>query len=244
MKNSSCALQGSWRQALKGLQQARPSAMLWGLFAPAMLWLIVNMFHRFSVPALTRSGILLPVLAVVAVISSLLDRMRSGPRACRLRLAQISALLNLLYVVLFLLTLSVYMLMGALEVSKSSGRLPDSYPGLILALYVLSALAAALWSPRSLPISKADDEMAFGRSARWLPWLVGMQGALVGLGVFLGTFAARYEDAWSALAMGGLAALGASLCVTFGVLMLYRFVFLALHPIPEKVKQEFGLNNR
>jgi len=31
--------------------------------------------------------------------------------------------------------------------------------------------------------------------------------------------------------------------VTFSILMLYRFIFLALHPIPPEVQEEFGLKD-
>jgi hypothetical protein len=147
----------------------------------------------------------------------------------------------MMYPVLFLLTLSGYFLILALGIASTSTGIPSAYPTLTVALYVLSAIAAIVWSPRSLPRSKSDDDMAIARSARWLPWLIGMQGSLVGIGVFLGVFAARSRAAWGPLALSGLGALGATLCVTFSILMFYRFAFLALHPVPIEVQEEFGL---
>jgi len=243
VKETPYRVKGSWHQAIRGVQRARPSVLIQGVVPPAILWLLVGMFHRFSPSFLIRSGVPLPILATGAVLSGIIARRRSGRRKSHIALARYRALFNMMYTALFLVTLSGYFLLGALGLTTTSRGMLGAFPELALALYLFSAIAAALWSPQSLPRSKADDGVAFARDAKWLPWLLGMQGALVGLGVLLGTFAARFQDVWSALALGGLAALGASLCVTFGILMLYRFVFLALHSIPPEVQEEFGLKD-
>ena len=243
MKETPYAIVGSWHQAIKGLQQSRPSAMLGGVMATTVIWLIASLYQGFSVSALVRSGIPIPILAGVAAVFWGMTRSRSGPKRHRLALARINALVGMMYPVLFLLTLSGYFLIIALGIANTSRGIPSTYPTLTVALYVLSAIAAIVWSPRSLPRSKSDDEMAFARSAKWLPWLIGMQGTLVGIGVFLGVFAARSQSSWGMLALGGLGTLGALLCVTFSILLLYRFVFLALQPVPLELQEEFGLRD-
>ena len=243
MKETPYTIVGSWHQAIKGLQQSRPSAMLGGVMAMTVIWLVAGLYQGFSTSALVRSGIPIPILAVVVAVFWGIAKSRSGPMRHQLALAKINALVSMMYPVLFLLTISGYFLIIALGTTNTSGGLPGAYPRVIVALYVLSAIAAILWSPRSLPRSKADDEMAFARSAKWLPWLIGMQGTLVGIGVFLGVFVARSQSNWGVLALGGLATLGALLCVTFSILLLYRFVFLALQPVPLEVQEEFGLKD-
>ena len=217
--------------------------MLGGVMAMTVIWLIASLYQGFSASTLVRSGIPIPILAGVAAVFWGMARSRSGPKRHQLALARISALVSMMYPVLFLLTLSGYCLIIALGIANTNRGIPSAYPTLTVALYVLSAIAAILWSPRSLPRSKADDEMAFARGARWLPWLVGMQGTLVGIGVFLGVFATRSQSNWAMLALGGLATLGALLCVTFSILLLYRFVFLATQPVPLEVQAEFGLKD-
>lgn len=241
MKETPYPIVGSWHQAIKGLQQSRPSAMLGGVMAMTVIWLVAGLYQGLSTPALVRSGIPIPILAVVAAVFWGMARSRSGPKRHQLALARINALVSMMYPVLFLLTISGYFLIIALGTVNTSGGLPGAYPTLIVALYVLSAIAAILWSPRSLPRSKADDQRAFARGARWLPWLIGMQGSLVGIGVFLGVFAAQSRNNWGIVALGGIATLGALLGVTFSILLFYRFVFLALQPIPLEVQEEFGL---
>jgi len=205
MKETPYRVEGSWDQALRGVQRARPSAMLSGVVVPALLWLVAALYTGFSSTGLVRTGLPLPILAAVALASIVLSRFRSGRKTKDLTLTKLNALVNTIYIGLFLLTISGYFLIAALGTAATIEGLIGAIPGLILALYVLSAMAAVLWSPRSLPISKADDEMALSRSATWLPWLVGMQGFLVGLGVLLGTFASHDQGGWGALALSGLA---------------------------------------
>ena len=241
MKETSYPIVGSWRQALKGLEQARPSAMFSGVIGAALFWLVTGLFQRFSSPLFIRGGIPLPILATVAIVSRITAKTRSGSKRRHLALARFNVLVNMMYIVLFLLALSGYFLMGALGVATTGGGLPETYATFIAALYALSAIAAIIWSPRSLPRSQSDDEKAFARSAKWLPWLIGMQGSLVGIGVFLGVLAAQSPNSWSLIALAGLATLGAVLCVTFSILLFYRFAFLALKPVPQEVQKEFGL---
>jgi hypothetical protein len=216
--------------------------MLSGVIGATLIWLVTGLFQSFS-SVFIRGGIPLLILATVAIVSRITAKSRSGSKRRHLALARFNVLVNMMYIVLFLLTLSGYFFMGALGTATTSGGLPEAYVNFIAALYVLSAIAAILWSPRSLPRSESDDEKAFARSAKWLPWLIGMQGSLVGIGVFLGVFAAQSRNNWSIIALAGLATLGAVLCVTFSILLFYRFVFLALQPVPPEVQEEFGLKD-
>lgn len=241
MKETPYPIVGSWRQAIRGLQQSRPSAMLSGVLGLTLMWLVTGLVQGFSSSVLIRSAIPLPILATVAIVSSIIAKSRSGRKRRYLAVARVGVLVNMMYVVLFLLTISGYFLLGALGMATNYEGLPGAYVTFIVASYFLSAVAAIVWSPRSLPRSEADDKMAFARSAKWLPWLIGMQGSLVGIGVLLGVFAARSRNNWGIIALVGIATLGALLGVTFSILLFYRFVFLALQPIPLEVQEEFGL---
>lgn len=153
------------------------------------------------------------------------------------------ALAHRAYFGVMLLSLSAYLLRVATDFATQLTELPPWIVSSLLALYGLSAAAAVAWAPSSLPRSAEDDAQAAQRGMRWLPWVIGLQGALIGLGVFLGAWFMHNEISLGGLFFVGLSSLAAFLMVMFGILGLHRFVVLALNPIPPEIQDEFSLSS-
>lgn len=140
--------------------------------------------------------------------------------------------------VLAILALSFYSLVLAQQMALRVG----ARMGAALAIvYVLSGMAGVVWGPRSLPQSADDDGEATRRDVKWLPWVMGLHGSLVNLGVFLGIWATQGSGSWAYYLVGGLGALAALITVTLGFVSLYRLTVLASHPIPDEAFSASGL---
>lgn len=243
MNEPNYGIVSSWRSALKDLPQRRPSATISGLFAPAVFWLLSGLFTRPSLAGLLKSGIPLVFLMVLALASYIVLRNYRNRRRRDATSTRLTALVNIMFAGPFLVVISAYSLQLALALTALEPPLPPVVSISIVGLYLFSAFAAILWCPWSLPRSKLDDELATTRQFKWLPWLIGTQASLVGLGVFLGAWLMHEEYSWESLLWAGLGTLCAVLTVTFGILFLYRFIVLALHPIPQEIREEFGLRD-
>ena len=151
------------------------------------------------------------------------------------------ALAHRAYFGVMLLSLSAYFLRVATDFATQLTELPPWVVSSLLALYGLSAAAAIAWAPSSIARSAEDDAQSAQRGMRWLPWVIGLQASLVGLGVFLGAWFMHNEISLGGLFFVGLSSLAAFLMVMFGILGLYRFVVLTLNPIPPEIQHEFGM---
>lgn len=236
-------VRSAWRGAIRALRGAQPGIFLTGQIVPVVFWLLVAWGAGFSRDVLVRAAVPLPFLVMLGLLSTLIQRFGLRRRQGDLKLTRWIVLINNALGGLYLITLSGYVL--RLSVSQAAGEraLPPITADFIVGLYVVTALYGILWSPRSVPRSKADDDQAAARDVKWLPWILGAPGALVGISVFLSTWAARSsvpgKDVWLVC----VTAFGAMFMIFFGVLSLYRFIFLALHPIPPEVREEFGLRS-
>lgn len=231
----------AWRGAIRALQLARPTMALGGLFVVAVFWLLTGLRPGFSRSSLLRDALPLPPLLILAVVSTVMQLVRRRRSRADLVLTSWVVLVNTLTGGFFLVTLSAYSLLLAIQATTRGLDYPAAIPAFVVGLYAFSTVSAVVWSPRSIPMSRADDDQAAARDVKWLPLILGAQASLIGLGVFLSAFAARTKPDYGYLWLGGVSALGAAFMVFFGVLFVYRFVFLALHPIPPEVQEEFGL---
>lgn len=236
-------VESAWRAAVHAVRGARPSVFLTGLVGPIFFWLLAAADAHFSRASMVQAAVPLPVLLALGIASTV-NHIRLKKRRADLGLTRWTALISASLASLYLFTLSGYLLQLSLVTATSelySLVLSPWSLGLIVGLYAFSALAAIVWSPRSVPTSKADDDQAMERNASWLPWILGAQASAVGMGVFLSMLSARGKLAGEWLWLVGVGTLGAAFMVFFGIVMFYRFIFLALHPIPPEVKEEFGL---
>ncbi|MGH2605060.1 MAG: hypothetical protein ACRDG5_00575, partial [Anaerolineales bacterium] len=222
----------AWRSAVRGVRQTRPGAMIAGLVVPVVCWLLVTAYSGFTAAATLQAAVPLPFLLILALASSLTHRFGSRKRRANLWVTRWTVLIDSSLVSLYLLTLSGYMLRLSVAVAAGERALPSLASGVIVGMYVGTALFGILWSPRSVPRSKADDDQAAARDAKWLPRILGAQGSLIGIGVFLSILSARSDSPGKDLWIVILGLIGAMMTVFIGVLIFYRFIFLALHPIP------------
>lgn len=234
-------VEAAWRGALQDIRQRRASFFTYGLVAPLVFWLVVIMLARFDSDVILRA--LIPVVALlpIAVLSAvLLQRARRHAFAGK-RQQQVIAVLHRLYYASMLLSLSAYILRAGTYYAAELTSLPYWVTPALFVLYFASAIAAGLWAPSSLPRSAEDEALAARRGARWLPWVIGAQGSLIGLGVFLGAWFMHNDVSWADLFLLGLSAFGSMFLVMLSVIGIHRFFVLATNPIPPGVEQEFGL---
>lgn len=238
---STYPVEGAWRGAIRALRGAQPGIFLTAQIVPVIFWLLVAGYEGFSRDVLVQAALPLPFLFTMGVLSTLIQRFGLRKRRADLRLTKWTVLINTALGGLYLLTLSGYALRLSLSSAGAERALPSIASGLIAGSYAVTFLFAIIWCPWSVPRSKADDEQAAARDVKWLPWIAGLQASVLGWGVFLSVWAARSNAAGKDLWLVALGTFGALLTVFFGVLFFYRFIFLALHPIPLKVQEEFGL---
>ena len=113
------------------------------------------MLLRIRNEELVRTPIPLLMGLPIGVVSTLILRFTRGRRTKVVRLQRLPALIHGLFDGLMLFSMSTCFLRIAIESGAEYSNLPFSvYPGL-LATYVLSGLAAADWSPSSIPRTQA-----------------------------------------------------------------------------------------
>ena len=243
MTISSYSLQSLWRGILRDIPHRKASFFISSLIAPVIMWLALGMAVKFDSRELVRTSIPVLIMTPIGILSAVILRSTRGRRIKDGRSQRITALIHGIYYGVALISLSAYFLRIAIETGQRYLNLPfQVYPGL-LALYLLSGLAAAAWSPSSIPRTQADDDLAFRRGIRWLPWAMGIQGSLIGFGVFLSAWLMHNEVAWEGLLVVGVASLCATVLLMVTVLGFYRFLVLALYPIPKEIQEEFGLRS-
>lgn len=236
-------VEAAWRSAVQGVRESRPGAMFTGLIPLLILWLLAAAHTGFSRASIVQTGTPLAILLALGAASAV-NHIRWKRRRAHLGLTRWTVFINASIVSLYLLTLSGYFLQLSLAVATSGMYrlfLSSWALALMVGVYAFSAAAAIVWSPRSIPVSKGDDDQATVRGARWLPWILGAQGSAVGIAIFLSMISARGKLAGGWLWLVGVGTLGAAFMVFFGVLMFYRLIFLVRHPVPAVVQEEFGL---
>lgn len=230
-----------WRGALQGVRTSRASFFTTSLVAPLVCWGLVVLLSGFNGGVVIKT--LLPVLAMVpiGVASSItVNTLRKGGTKAAAAYRRVALLLRVYYVTI-LLEMSVYLLiMGIYFTAGLPSRTKWVAPALLV-MFLSSILAAIVWAPSSLPRTAEDDAIADRRAARWLPWVMGLQGALIGIGVFFGAWIMHDDTPWGGLLAAGLSSLLALLLVLIGVLGIHRFVVMVMNPIPAEVQKEFGL---
>ena len=237
----SYSIRSVWRGVLEDIPKRRPSFFLTSFVAPFVGWLMVAMLVHFESDELTRISVPLPLILALGLVSAGSLRLARRNKFRDLRQQKYVALLNSLYYGVMLLSLSAYFLRVALDYGWQYSNLPSWFGPALLAFYAFTALATTAWSPFSLPRSPVDDAIAAQRAVKWLPWVMGLQGSLIGLGVFLGAWLMHDEVSWEGLLLLGLASLCALLLLAVTILGVYRFFILAFNPIPPELQEEFGL---
>jgi len=237
------SIQSLWRSVLRDIPKRRASFFISGAIAPLVLWFLVAMLVHFQIEEIKLAAIPIVLLLPLGLVAAFSLRTARSHRFRDGRLQRWTALVHSLFYGAFLLTLSTYFLRVAIESGARYSSLPFFvYPGLLV-LYGLTMVASAIWGPSSLPRSQADDDLAASRGVRWLPWVMGCQGSLIGLGVFLGAWLLHDDVPWGVLLVIGTSSLAAIVGLGVSTLGIYRFFILALHPIPEELQEEFGLRS-
>jgi hypothetical protein len=185
----------------------------------------------------------IPLMLLLGVIGIVALRSTRKSGFLILRRQRLTALLHRMFFVAMLLSISAYLLRIAVEFTTRYTELPSLAATGQIILYGVSVLLGILWAPSSLPRSVTDDATSAERGARWIPWVVGIQSAMVGLGVFLGAWFMHDEVTWGGLLLVGLSTLTAMLIVTGSILGFYRFLILALNEIPPQLREELKLRS-
>lgn len=221
-----------WHWHLRDLRRRRPSWFLESQGLPFLFWGILVGFKWFDVQFLALTALLLIPVAFLGWSSYALLRglkARSGYNNDRVR---VSVLVNSLYFATAGAVTSAYMLGIALHVVSTLPHLDVPLRNILIGLYIVSGIASLAYSPWSMTRSIEDEQRSRQREGRWLPWALGCQGLLVGIGVFLGSWFLHEDISWEAILLAGLATLGALLLITFSMIGFHRFVILAGSHLP------------
>ena len=232
-----------WRGVLEDIPRRRASFFLSSFFAPLVFWLMLGMATRFDKQELVRGSVGVVAVAAFGVISAGLLGSARRRKYRHIGRQRVVGLVHSIHYGVMLLSLATYSLRVAIDYAAGYTQLPFWIQPGLLALDGFSALAAAAWAPSSLPRSAEDDTLAARRGVRWFPWVMGLQGSLIGLGVFLGAWFMHNEVSWGGLFLVGLLSLGAMLFLAVSILGLYRFFVLALNPISPELQEKFGLRS-
>jgi len=222
-----------WRWHLRDLPQRRPSWFLSSQMVPLLFWALFNGLRSFEPRWATLSALLMiPVVCAGAASFALLRSLKGQRGASKERLLRTGVLASSLYYTIAGAVTSAYMLGIALEAAAELRQGAVGARWILLVMYALSALLSLVYSPHTLVRSEEQERESRQRESRWLPWALGCQGFLVAAGVFLASWLLHGEFSWESLLLGGLAALGALILVTFSMIGLHRFFVLAGSPIP------------
>lgn len=215
-----------WRWHLRDLPHRRPSWFLSSLIVPTAFW-------AFLVAIAPLQGwlelmLLLPLFVIAAIGVTSFFGLIAYREACRrdLRSVRRLVLVNSLYYAGAGLVSSAYLLgIAAALVARLPG-LPFNLGGAFLAAYLLTGLASALFAPHTLVTTPREEVEAQEREASLLPWALGCQGFLVGMGVLLGSWFLQVNTSWEVLLGVGFSALASLVLLTLAMVGMHRFVLL------------------
>lgn len=238
MKVDAYVLRGIWSSALRGLPSRRASFFVTSLIGPGIFWLLGAALAGMARPISLLGLAGLAGLGVLGVASAWLQvRWKSRGTSAKPSSRTVASVHQAYYSCAILL-LSFYCLILALQAAL---RVKGPFYVSVIVLYVLSAGAGMWWAPRSMPRKPQDETLAARREIRWLPWVIGLQGGLTSLGVFLGVWAARGSGAWAYFLVLGLGTLLSLMTVTLGLAIAYRFAVLLFSPIPVEALRDAGV---
>ncbi len=222
-----------WRWHLRDLRHRRPSWFLENQGVPVFCWGILGGFKSFDAQFLALTALPLIPIAFLGWSSYFLLRRLKGRRSKGDDTMRLTVLVNSLYYGTVLAVTSAYMLGIALHVVSTLPHLGVPLRDILIGLYVVSGIASLAYSPWSMARSIEDEQKAREREGRWLPWALGCQGLLVGIGVFLGSWFLHEDISWEPILLGGLATLGALLLISVSMIGFQRFVILARSEPPK-----------
>lgn len=213
-----------------GMEYARKVDRYWilkTLLVGFVYWLILGIQASFRIQTLVVPSILLGLFLTYAIGLYLFIEIRGlNGRLSENRL-RLKALLLQNYNSFVLVWMSIGSLAAARGFILSFPRLQHALSTALLVTYAISFGLASLWAPRSIPNSSQGLEEAQRGDAKVMPYLIGCQGSVVGIGAFLSAWLLHDSSAWgSILAASLFSVLALFLCV-FGVLGLYRFILMA-----------------
>jgi len=229
LEKDSFALTQLWINALIDLPKRRASFFLTSLIAPLVFWLSGAVLAGIGA-AVSLAGLAILILLAIIAVSSYLLLIRWKSRGSSERPStRLVVTLHQFYYALMILGLSYYLLILALQASI---RLEGPWFQAILIIYALSAVAGLLWAPRSIPRETEDEAAVIARDVGWLPWVLGVQGAIVSIGVFLGVWISHGQGVWTHFLIMGMGTLASLFMITMGFSIIYRSMLFAAGPIP------------
>lgn len=221
-----------WRWHLRDLPRRRPSWFLSSQMVPLLFWGLFNGLRSFEPGWIAASAVLLlPVVCAGSAAFAILRRLRRKGTGRR-HLLRAGVLASSCYYAVAGVVTSIYMLGMALEATAQLPSEASAARGILVVAYCVSALLAFFFSPHTLVQSEGEVRQSEERHSRWFPWALGCQAALVGSGVFLGSWLLHGEAAWGGLLVGGMAALGGLILVTMSMIGLHRFILLLASAMP------------
>jgi len=217
----------AWQSELAMRETRNPSWVLRALVAPAAFWLGLNMWSRFQPAMIVKSSLALGVLVFYASCCFLALKTLWPHRAGNRRSDILARLVLVQYSSITLFWLSAASLSVAVLGMENLPLLEAASGTIGAAWFALIGGAAIAIAPGAVRVSeKGRSEMA-AREVKWLPYALGCQGLLVGIGVFLGAFLMRGSGHSGVLFVSGLSLLGSGLLEFFGVIGSCRFIILA-----------------
>jgi hypothetical protein len=155
-------LQTLWSWVLSDLPHRKAGFFIESLIAPGAFWLFGAAFAGFGSLASRLRLFGLAFLALVGLASAVLQTIWTSRSASRRRLTRALILVHQAYYSLMILTTSLYCLTFLLEFGR---RQESPFYSWIIALYLASIVAGALWAPHSFPEGPEDLRLAAERES-------------------------------------------------------------------------------
>jgi hypothetical protein len=207
------------------LKKARATPTAWpiqGLLGLAGMWLIANLVHLFSSPAITETTVALLTFSLYAVfVWGAVAYMRRATAAGR-RSHQTEALVLALYNNAVAIVISLFWLRLYLDVGGLFGGMPIWLSAIGVAGYFVVGIIALSYAPHSFPSTNELKRQAEERAAKWTPFAIALPAAGVSIGTALGAVFLHYSPGWGFPLISALSLLLACLILGFSMINLQR----------------------
>jgi len=212
---------------LESARRSRTLQPLKGLVIPAGFWLLINLIHAFSSKALLETTIPLAAMVAYAVFTVAVVASARAKMNRRKDVQYTVALVLGQYNNAILFSLAGFSLRVFLDLTQSILQLPAWVALTGLMGFLLVGLIGLAYSPRSYPTTGEQKHQSADRTARWLPYAVGLPSAGVAIGVALGAYAMHFPAEWEYLLVAGLLIFISYLVLALAVIGTYRTLLLA-----------------